>query len=79
MQLFSPALELTMGTVNGDTFADFFHGTLVLEMEPFDGSVKKSVIMDNCSIHHVDEVKSLIDEAGILFCLHIVLTTTQQS
>ena len=36
-------------------------------MEPFDGSVKKSVmIMDNCSIHHVNKVKLLIDKAGIL-------------
>ena len=56
-------LELTMGTVNCDTFADFVCGTLIPEMEPFDGSVKKSVIiMDNGSIHHVNEV---IDEAGI--------------
>ena len=56
-----------MGTVNGDTFADFVCGTLIPEMEPFDGSVKKSVIiMDNCSIHHVNEVKSLRNTAVFL-------------
>ena len=72
-----------MGTVNGDTFSDFIRGTLILEMEPFDGSIKKSVIiMDNCSIQHVEDVKSLLDEVGILFFFlffyhHIVLTITQ--
>ena len=36
-------------------------------MEPFDGNAKKSiVIMDNCSIHHVDKVKKLLNDAGIL-------------
>ena len=60
-------VELTYGTVNGDVFTDFVRGTLIPEMEPFDGEIKKSVvIMDNCSIHHVEEVKTLLDEAGIL-------------
>jgi len=60
-------VKLTTGTVNGNTFVDFVWGTLIPEMEPFDGSVRKSVIiMDNCSIHHTEDVKSLLDEAGIL-------------
>ena len=59
--------ELTYGTVNGKIFADFIRGTLIPEMKPYDGAVKKSVvIMDNCSIHHVEGVKSLLDNAGIL-------------
>ena len=59
--------ELTYGTVNGEIFADFIRGTLIPEMKPYDGAVKKSVvIMDNCSIHHVEGVKSLLDNAGIL-------------
>ena len=59
--------ELTYGTVNGEMFADFIRGTLIPEMEPYDDAIKKSgVIMDNCSIHHVEEVKSLLDNVGIL-------------
>ena len=42
-------VDLTYGTINGDIFADFVRGTLIPEMEPFDGTAKKSiVIMDNC-------------------------------
>ncbi len=48
-------VELTHGSVNGDVFADFVRGTLIPEMQSFDGSSEKKlvVIMDNCSIHHV--------------------------
>ena len=37
-------------------------------MQPFDGSNSRSiiVIMDNCSIHHVDAIKELLQNAGIL-------------
>ena len=36
-------------------------------MLPFDGVNHTSiVVMDNCSIHHVAEVKSALDDAGIL-------------
>ena len=39
-------------------------------MQPFDGSNTKSiVIMDNCSIHHVEPVKELLQDAGILIFL----------
>ena len=48
-------VELTVGSVNAEKFADFIKGTLIPEMEPFDGSKKKSVvILDNCSIHHAE-------------------------
>ena len=57
-------VELTTGTVCGETFLDFVRGTLIPEMEPFDGTAKKSIaIMDNCSIHHTGEVQQ---ENGIL-------------
>ena len=47
------ALELTDGSVDGDTYYDFVRGSLIPEMNPFDGSSPMSVaIMDNCSIHH---------------------------
>ena len=36
-------------------------------MIPFYGTNSTSVVvMDNCSIHHVEEVKLLLEEAGIL-------------
>ena len=36
-------------------------------MLPFDGLNPTSiVVMDNCSIHDVAEVKSMLDDAGIL-------------
>ena len=60
-------VELTAGTVNGDIFSDFIRGTLIPEMEPFDGSARKSiVIMDNCAIHHVQAVKKMLEDAGIM-------------
>ncbi len=40
--------------VNSYKFMDFIRGTLIPEMQPFDGSNCKSIpITDNCSIHHV--------------------------
>ena len=61
------ALELTDGTVNGDVFYDFVRGSLIPEMRPFDGCSPMSVaLMDNCSIHHTQEVADLFLAAGIL-------------
>ena len=54
------ALELTDGTVYGDVFLDFVRGILIPEMRPFDGSSPMSIaVMDNCSIHHTQEVADL--------------------
>lgn len=65
-------VELVNGTVNGDTFADFIRGTLIPEMEPFNGSPKKSIlIMDNCSIHHIQQVQDLLNDAGILVFFYL--------
>ena len=53
--------------MNSDKFFDFIRGTLIPNMQPFDGSNSKSiVILDNCSIHHVEPVKELLQDAGIL-------------
>ena len=55
-----------MGTVDGQTF-DFLWGTLIPRMRPFNGSIPNSVvIMDNCSVHHIQEVKQLLNKVGIL-------------
>ena len=60
-------VELTTGNVNGEKFLEFVHGTLIPEMEPFDGTKRKSiVVLDNCSIHHARLVKDALQDAGIL-------------
>ena len=60
-------VDLTSGSVNGDTFYDFVCGTLIPNMHPFDGLSRNSiVVMDNCSIHHTERVRQLLDTAGIL-------------
>ena len=61
------SVELTYNCVDSDKFFDFIRGTLISNMQPFDGSNTKSiVILDNCSIHHVEPVKELLHDAGIL-------------
>lgn len=61
------AVELTTESVNAECFFDFLRGTLIPNMKPFDGSNSNSIlIVDNCSIHHVGQVKKLLDDAGIL-------------
>ena len=50
-----------------DKFVDFVRGTLIPNMNAFDGTSSKSVVvMDNCSIHHVPEVIELLEDAGII-------------
>lgn len=61
------AVDTVVGTVDGQTFFDFLRGTLIPRMRAFNGSNPNSVIiMDNCSIHHIQEVKQLLNQAGIL-------------
>ena len=60
-------VELTTGTNSADNFADFVRGTLVPNMQPFNGHSERSVaVMDNCSIHHVHLVMEIFRGAGIL-------------
>ena len=71
-------VEFTYCTVNAEKFTDFLRGTLIPEMQPFDGLPKKSIIiMDNCSIHHAVQTQQLLNVAGILLFYiyhHIVQT-----
>ena len=64
-------VETTNNTVDGEAFLDFLRGTLIPELHPFDGYTPMSIIvMDNCSIHRVQEVQELLNSAGVLtFCL----------
>ena len=60
------ALELTTGTVDSDLFYDFIRGSLIPQMLQFDGTNPRSiVIMCNCSVHHVPEVKNMFMAVGI--------------
>ena len=57
--------KMITGTTNGETFFDFIRGSVIPCMQPFPapGSI---LVMDNCSIHHIQEVKDILDQAGIL-------------
>ena len=58
------ALDLTTDTANGDKFFDFLRASLIPYMMAFNGINPQSiVIMDNCSVHHV-EVIELLRQAG---------------
>lgn len=61
------SLKVVNDTVDGDTFIDFVQKDLLPILMPFNGTNCNSiVIMDNCSIHHVPEVESMITQVGAL-------------
>jgi len=57
---------VTEGTVDGKRFSEFVRGSLLPILMPFNNINPRSVvIMDNASIHHVQEVSDLIEtQAG---------------
>ena len=60
-------LRVVTDTVDGYTFVDFVERDLLPVLQPFNGTNSNSVvIMDNCSVHHVAKVKSLISEVALL-------------
>ena len=60
-------VSLVKGTTNGETFSRFVLSNLLPHLQPFNGTNPHSVVvMDNCSIHHVQEVEEIFDEAGVL-------------
>ena len=58
--------HLTTGSVNAHNFFDFLRGQLIPSMQPFPGD-RYVLIMDNCSVHHSEEMKDFVRDAGILF------------
>ena len=61
------AVEMKKGSVNGDVFFDFVHGSLIPQMLPYDGENPRSIaVLDNCSIHHIQPVLDLFRMMGIL-------------
>ena len=59
--------EIVRGGVNADKFYDFAEQNLLPTLLPFDGYNHHSVvILDNCAIHHTDDVVQVIRDSGAL-------------
>ena len=59
--------HMVEGSVNADTFKEFIEKSLLPNLCPFNGTNPHSeVVMDNCSIHHVESVIKLIESTGSL-------------
>ena len=55
------------GTVDGDVFYKFLQSSLLPQLQPFNGQNRNSIVlMDNCSIHHLEDIKQLINSVGAL-------------
>ena len=51
------AIKIARGSVDGDAFYSFVCTSLLTKVMPFNGTNPNSVlILDNCSVHHIDEV-----------------------
>ena len=60
---------ITEHTMNGEIFVDFFQHCVLPIAQPFNGVNSRSVIvMDNASIHHVEEVANLTEMHGARLC-----------
>ena len=58
---------VTEGNMDGDRFLKYVQRSLLPLLMPFDGTNPKSVVvMDNASIHHVEEVVDTIQSVGAL-------------
>ena len=55
------------GNINGEIFSDFISQNLVPLLQPIDDENSRSVVvMDNTSIHHVEEVATTIQNTGAI-------------
>ena len=54
--------DCTTGTMNGDKY--FVRGKVIMHAAL--PRSKLNTLMDNCSIHHIDQVKQELESAGIL-------------
>ena len=60
-------VDIYEGNINGAIFTTFIARSLVPLLQPFDGKSPRSVVvMENASIHHVDQVASLIQSTGAI-------------
>ncbi len=59
--------KLVHGPVDGDAFYDFVHTHLLPLLQPYNGCNPHSVvILDNASIHHVEEAVKAIEDVGAI-------------
>jgi len=50
-------LQIVRGSVDGETFMDFVHRLLLPNLMPFNGKNPSSdVVLDNCSVNHIEGV-----------------------
>ena len=60
-------VDIYEGSINGEIFSSFIARSLVPLLQPFDGKNSRSVVlMDNASIHHVEQVATLIQNTGAI-------------
>ena len=62
------AIKVTRGSVDGDTFYNFVCTSLITKLMPFNNGMNPNsvVVLDNCSVHHVDEVSQALDDCGVI-------------
>ena len=59
--------RIVRGSIDGDRFVEFIENSLMPIVMPFNGINPRSVIiMDNCAIHHIEEVTQLVQQTGAL-------------
>ena len=62
------ALHISSSSVDGDVFYDIVNTSLLKKLMPFNGENPNCVlILDNCSVHHVDEVHQAFRDCGVLY------------
>ena len=60
-------VDIYDGCINGEIFTNFIARSLVPILQPFDGKNPRSVVvMGNASIHHVEQVATLIQNTGAI-------------
>ena len=59
--------KLTEDTVDAEEFEDFVEGLLPLLMN-FNGSNPNSIVfLDNCAVHHANDIAGILREVGVIF------------
>ena len=66
LQLYLLDVSVVKGTVDGDKFHDFVLKHLLPQIMPFGVNARSVVVLDNCSMHHVEGITSMIEEVDAL-------------
>ena len=59
-------LQIVRGSVNGDVFMDFVERVLLPNLMLNDTNPNRVVLLNNCSVHHVEGVVDTIQEMGTI-------------